>query len=288
MPLFGKGDEAQKRFEEAKRYSHPEKKEFDLDTAIRLLEEALTLKPDNNQYRQKLDEIREIKEKRSLEFSMRVWDARAVILLDGELGTAASGIVEQGTIQDGDEVKIRRGRRVTKSAKVFEVGSATGDGFAVAGQHVEMAIIGDVDLKEGDIIEAVTMELATEIQMKQPSGQKSSAWFWVGFALLTLSAGWVTLVIIVTVDEGNGGMVIAGLITLVPIGIGIYGIWRGITKRWAWTAVMIVALWAAIGGTLTSLFILGISWVSVPIILAITLGVGLLVSFAEERRKRHL
>lgn len=222
-----------KTFKEAKRYSHPSKKEFDLDTAIRLLEEALTLKPDNNEYRQKLDEIREIKAKRSLKFSMRAWDARAVTLLDGERGTAVSGIVEQGTIRDGDEVKIRRGRQVTKSAKVFEVGSATEKGFAVAGQHVEMAIIGDVDLKDGDIIEAVTMMLAKEIQMKQPPGQKPG-------------------------------------------------------KYWAWTAVIFFAMLAAIGGAISLVVILGTSWVSILIILAIALGMGLLVSFAEERRKRHL
>ena len=170
MPLSGKRDEAENRFKEAKRYSHPSKKEFDLDTAIRLLEEALSLKPDNNQYRQKLDEIREIKAKRNLPFSMRAWNATAVTLLNGEPGTAVSGIVEQGTIRDGDEVRIRRGRRVIKRSKVFEVGSATGKGFAVAGQHVEMAIVGDVDVQDGDMIEAVTMELAKEIQMKQPPG----------------------------------------------------------------------------------------------------------------------
>ena len=37
MPLFGKGDEAENRFKEAKRCSDPRKKEFDLDKAISLL-----------------------------------------------------------------------------------------------------------------------------------------------------------------------------------------------------------------------------------------------------------
>ena len=58
MPLFGERDEAENRFNEAKRCSDPSKKEFDLDTAIRLLEEAVMLKPDKKKYRQKLDETK--------------------------------------------------------------------------------------------------------------------------------------------------------------------------------------------------------------------------------------
>ena len=111
MSLLDKPDESARRVEEAKQYSNPYKKEFDLDTAISLLEEAVTLRSDKEQYSQKLVEIRELKAKTSLKFSMRAWDARAVTLLDGEPGTAVSGIVEQGTIRNGDEVKIRRGRQ---------------------------------------------------------------------------------------------------------------------------------------------------------------------------------
>lgn len=70
MPLFGKRDDAENRFKEAKRYADlskveldVSKKELNLDTAIRLLEEAVMLKPDKKQYGQKLDEIRQIKAK---------------------------------------------------------------------------------------------------------------------------------------------------------------------------------------------------------------------------------
>ena len=151
MPLSGKHDEAEKRFKEAKRYSHPEKKEFDLDTAIRLLEEAVMLKPDKEQYRQKLEEIREIKSKSSLKFSMQARYARAVTFPDGKLGVVVSGIAEQGSIRDGDEVKIRGG-----SGKVFEVVSAIrGAGRGVTGQHVNLAIVTKDSVGDGYIIEGV-------------------------------------------------------------------------------------------------------------------------------------
>ncbi len=65
MPLFGKPDEAETRFREAKRYGDLNNKEFDPDAAIRLLEEAVMLKPDKKKYREKLDEIHEIKAKRA-------------------------------------------------------------------------------------------------------------------------------------------------------------------------------------------------------------------------------
>lgn len=61
MPLFGKPDEAENRFKDAKSYSDPWKSEFDLDRAIRLLEEAVMLKPDRKKYRSMLNEMLEIK-----------------------------------------------------------------------------------------------------------------------------------------------------------------------------------------------------------------------------------
>ena len=154
MPLFGKRDEAENRFKEAERYSHPSKKEFDLDTAIRLLEEAVMLKPDNKQYREKLDEIREIKAKGNLKFSMRVQNRRLVTFADGEAGVEVSGIVEQGTIRDGDEVEIK-GRGGTRRAKVCEVVSPKGAGSGVAGQHLLLGIVTKDKVKDGDVIEGV-------------------------------------------------------------------------------------------------------------------------------------
>ena len=154
MPLFGKRDEAENRFKEAERYSHPTKKEFDLDTAIRLLEEAVMLKPDKEQYREKLDEIREIKAKRNLKFSMQVQNRRLVTFADGEAGVEVSGIVEQGTIRDGDEVEIK-GRGGTRRAKVFEVVSRRGSGVAVTGQDVRLAIVTKEKVRDGDIIVGV-------------------------------------------------------------------------------------------------------------------------------------
>lgn len=62
---FRKKDEAEKLFNEARRYADLSKKEFDLDRAIRLLEEAVMLKPDREKYRKELDRIREMKARRA-------------------------------------------------------------------------------------------------------------------------------------------------------------------------------------------------------------------------------
>lgn len=142
----------EKRFKEAERHSHPKAKEFNLDTAIRLLEEALMLKSDNEKYRQKLDEIREMKSKRDLRFFMQVKHTRAVVLEDGEAGTELTGIVEQGSIQVGDEVEIK-GDEGTRRVKISEIASPQ-KGNGIAGQFVCLGIVGNV--KVGDIIEGVS------------------------------------------------------------------------------------------------------------------------------------
>lgn len=152
MPFFGERDEAENRFKEAERYSNPRKKEFDLDAAIRFLEEAVMLKPDKKQYCQKLEEIREIKSKSSLKFSMQARNRLAITFPDGKLGVRVSGIAEQGSIRDGDEVEIRGGKD-TRRGKVFEVVSPKERGFGVAGQYLDIAIVGDV--KDGDMIAGV-------------------------------------------------------------------------------------------------------------------------------------
>ena len=66
--------------------------------------------------------------------------------------------------------------------------------------------------------------------MKKSAGQKRSGWFWVGVGLLSLSALWWLVLILVVIighedafDTFLGGVVI----TIIPIGIGIYGIRRG-------------------------------------------------------------
>ena len=57
MPLFGKHDEAEDRFNEAKRYTDRVRyrEDFDLDKAIGLLEEVLMRKPDKKKYREELE-----------------------------------------------------------------------------------------------------------------------------------------------------------------------------------------------------------------------------------------
>jgi len=136
MPLFGKRDEAENRFKEAKRYSDPSKKEFDLESAISLLEEALMLKADNEQYRQKLDEIREIKAKK---FVMQITAAMNVTLEKEVPGVVIIGRVYLGTIQNGDEVQIR-GPRGTIRAKVFDV--VNPKSLGVPGKELRLAIQG--------------------------------------------------------------------------------------------------------------------------------------------------
>ena len=69
MPIFGGRDEAKRRFKEAKRCSNPKKKEFDLDRAIRLLEEAVSLRPDSD-YSKELDDLRKIKAKSKLNLTL--------------------------------------------------------------------------------------------------------------------------------------------------------------------------------------------------------------------------
>ena len=61
MPLFGKGDEAENRFKEAKRCSDPRKKEIDLDKAISLLEDAIKLKPYEEKYHKQLEKLKALK-----------------------------------------------------------------------------------------------------------------------------------------------------------------------------------------------------------------------------------
>jgi hypothetical protein len=88
MPLFGKPDEAKKYFEEAKRCVQEPRKKFNPDEAIRLLENAVMLKPNEDKYRRKLEEIREFKKRIITSSSSQYPTPRDVFLyLLGILGT---------------------------------------------------------------------------------------------------------------------------------------------------------------------------------------------------------
>ncbi len=155
MWLFGKRDEAAKCFKEAKRCSDPNKKEFDLDRAISLLEEAVMLKTDKKQYGQKLEEVREIKAKSQLKFSMQVREVGGLTSEAGATGVLIDGRVEQGIVRNGDAVEIK-GRGGTSKAKV-EVDDPKG--FAIPGEQVLLFVEGltgdDIDIGEGDVVEEV-------------------------------------------------------------------------------------------------------------------------------------
>lgn len=66
--------------------------------------------------------------------------------------------------------------------------------------------------------------------MKQATSRKKNRWFWIGVALLSISAlFWLTLIFVIAVDpEDTGGRVLTTVvITVVPIMIGIYCVRRG-------------------------------------------------------------
>lgn len=151
MPLFGKGDEAENRFKEVKRCSDPRKKEFDLDKAISLLKEAVMLKPFEGKYRNKLEEINELKSKFSSKFLMQVAD---VFEIKGR-GKIPTGRVQQGVIHPGDEVRIvgpLGERRVTVAR--LEMFHKTLS-LAVPGDAVGLVLQGPVVVERGDTIEGV-------------------------------------------------------------------------------------------------------------------------------------
>ena len=154
MPLFGKGDEAENRFKEAKRCSDPLKKEFDLDRAIGLLEAAVMLKPHEEKYRKKLEEVNEMKKSKWHEkFLMHIDD---VFLIKGR-GTAVTGIVQQGIVHRGDEIRIV-GHRGEKRDRVVNIEMhAKLFAHAIPGDDVglELKKLGGEDVERGDTIEKV-------------------------------------------------------------------------------------------------------------------------------------
>ena len=123
--------------------------------------------------------------------------------------------------------------------------------------------------------------------MKQPPGQRSNAWFWVGFVLLSISISLWAIIIYENIGEGDiGGTILGGVIfTAIPTGIGIYGIWRGITKDRAWTVVMIYAAFGAFFGGVRfwATFEKPNEVVAIVGALAIVVGMGLLAEFARQR-----
>lgn len=134
----------------------------------------------------------------------------------------------------------------------------------------------------------LAVEPVRETQMKQRPGQKGSAWFWVGVALLSISALWWLVSILANPGDIGAALLVGAVTTVIPIGVGIYGIVRGRKpeKYWAWTAVIFFAMMASIGGAISLVVILGTSLVSGLIILAIALSMAILVGWAEEQRKR--
>ncbi len=66
--------------------------------------------------------------------------------------------------------------------------------------------------------------------MRQSTGRKSSAWFWVGVVLLYASALWWLIAIATIVAEPEyivEGIIGSLIVTVIPIGIGVYCIRRG-------------------------------------------------------------
>ena len=63
--------------------------------------------------------------------------------------------------------------------------------------------------------------------MKQPTGQKRGVWFWVGVVLLSISALlWLLFILSLIAEPENVGYTLLGavLVTIIPIGIGIYAV----------------------------------------------------------------
>ena len=150
MSLLDKPDESDRCFEEAKQYSDPDKKEFDLDGAIGLLEEALILKPDNIQYNQRLAQIRRIKLRSQLRLYMRILAVYGSATMETEeSGLFVDAKVGLGIVRGGDKVEAK-GRH-----KVLYVDSPKG--FGVPGETIGLVIedLTTNDIKEGDAVEGV-------------------------------------------------------------------------------------------------------------------------------------
>lgn len=99
-------------------------------------------------------QVAEVELSPGAKFSMRVEEALQATFITGALGMVVGGRVEQGNIQNGDEVEIR-GYRGTRRAKVFEVDTLNGSGGQ--GERVRLLIedLTEDDVKWGDIVERV-------------------------------------------------------------------------------------------------------------------------------------
>ena len=150
MALLDRLDESDRRLEEAKQYSNPYKREFDLDKAINLLEQALVLKPGNRQCNQILDQIRRIKLRSESKLYMLILAVYGYATMEtDEVGLFVDAKVGQGIVRNGDHVKVK-GRH-----KVLYVDSPKG--FGVPGETVGLVIedLTTNDIKEGDAVEGV-------------------------------------------------------------------------------------------------------------------------------------
>ena len=70
--------------------------------------------------------------------------------------------------------------------------------------------------------------------MQQPTGQKKGVWFWVGVVLLSVSALWWLLIVLILVSEPEDvavTVVVSLILTAVPMGVGIYCMMHGRKPR---------------------------------------------------------
>ncbi len=157
MPLFGKPDEAEKRFKEAKVCIATRDEEFRLDRAIYLLGEAVVMKPHKGKYRQKLEELIALKSKLRAVFMAEL---TGVLLVKDRGDLVVMCEVQQGIIRSGDKVRIAgiKGEK-TYTVAGLEVFART-PAFAIPGDRVGLLglLSEEADMKDmraGDMIEGV-------------------------------------------------------------------------------------------------------------------------------------
>jgi len=65
--------------------------------------------------------------------------------------------------------------------------------------------------------------------MKRTASKGGRAWFWLGTVLLSISALWWLIIVLIIVSEGDGatGVLVGVVTTVVPVGIGVYGVIHG-------------------------------------------------------------
>ncbi len=88
--------------------------------------------------------------------------------------------------------------------------------------------------------------------MRQPTGKKSSAWFWVSVVLLSISTLWWLLIILLLLSEDTDTDAIGTslFLTAIPIGLGIACLMaRSVPKEkspWGWRTLVAVSVLASL------------------------------------------